>query len=111
MIKPKAYRSTAYIKHLKAMRCICCNGSGGDPHHVIGLPWGLSGMGMTAPDSFAMPMCRGHHSEVHRDVDMQQQQPEWLLWTLQMTIPQFAGELQAQLIQAQAFVERKMEAA
>lgn len=85
------WRSAEYLAWIRSLPCSCCQGPGGDPHHLIGM-WGLSGAGLTAPDSYAMPLCRACHDAVHRSPEMQQAQPEWLRLTLERAVAAFPGE-------------------
>jgi hypothetical protein len=107
MMKRKPFRSQAYTKWVRSLPCCFCGMTPSDAHHVIGLGWGLSGMGMKAPCSFTMPLCRYHHGEVHKSPGLQAQQPQWLRWTLRKGIKEFGGEVREQLTHALAFVEAK----
>ena len=64
-------------------------------------------MGLTAPDSYAMPLCRYHHANVHRLPEMQREQPDWLRQTLRQGIAQFDGVTRDELTHALVFVEAK----
>ena len=101
------YRSVPYVKWLRDQCCARCHGPGGDAHHVIGLVWGLSGVGLTAPDNFAMPLCRGCHTKVHASHDLQRQQPGWLLSTIERAIPLFSSDVADALRSARAFIKRE----
>lgn len=101
------WRSEPYLAFVRSLPCCNCQGPGRDPHHVIGLHWGLSGQGLTAPDSFTMPLCRACHNQVHRDPFMQAEQPRWLRQTIRVGLQQFTGEIADQLSQAQAFIDAK----
>lgn len=101
------WRSEEYLAFVKSLPCCNCLGPGRDPHHVIGLHWGLSGQGLTAPDSFAMPLCRACHDEVHRSPELQRMQPRWLRQTLRAGLSQFTGVDAEQLMRALAFIEAK----
>ncbi|MEG3078504.1 hypothetical protein R3F64_01370 [Halomonas sp. 5021] len=101
----KRWRSEAYLVFVRSLPCCNCQGPGRDPHHVIGLHWGLSGQGLTAPDSFAMSLCRECHDTVHRSPELQQMQPQWLRTTLRAGLKQFTGEAGEQLLHALAFLE------
>lgn len=103
----KRWRSEQYLAFVKSQPCCNCLGPGRDPHHVIGLHWGLSGQGLTAPDSFAMSLCRVCHNEVHRSPELQQMQPQWLRATLREGLKQFTGEDAEALLHALAFIEAK----
>ncbi len=105
------WRSETYIAWIKQQPCCNCAGPGGDPHHVIGLHWGLSGMGMTAPDSFAMPVCRRCHQEIHRSPELQRWQPTWLRHVISLGVRQFDGEIKEALIRAWKFIDEKERAA
>ena len=101
----KRWRSEQYLAFVRSLPCCNCQGIGRDPHHVIGLHWGLSGQGLTAPDSFAMSLCRECHDAVHRSPELQRMQPRWLRTTLRAGIAQFTGETREQLTHALAFLE------
>tara|TARA_R110000765_G_scaffold195825_2_gene301281 strand:+ start:989 stop:1408 length:420 start_codon:yes stop_codon:yes gene_type:complete len=101
----KRWRSEQYLAFVKSQPCCNCQGPGLDPHHVIGLHWGLSGQGLTAPDSFAMSLCRACHDAVHRSPELQQMQPAWLRTTLRAGLNQFTGADAEALLHALAFLE------
>lgn len=103
----KRWRSEPYLAFVRSLPCCSCGATGCDPHHVIGLHWGLSGQGLTAPDSFAMPLCRRCHEEVHRLPEFQRMQPEFLRVTLRRGLKQFTGADAEQLLHALAFIEAK----
>ncbi|UQI42732.1 DUF968 domain-containing protein [Vreelandella venusta] len=105
--KDVRWRSEPYLAFVRSLPCCNCQGPGCDPHHVIGLHWGLSGQGLTAPDSFAMPLCRACHDEVHRSPELQRMQPHWLRQTLRAGLSQFTGADAEQLLHALAFIEAK----
>ncbi|MGM0858640.1 MAG: DUF968 domain-containing protein [Pseudomonadota bacterium] len=106
----KRWRSEAYLAFVRSLPCCVCGSTPCDPHHVIGLGWQLSGTGLTAPDSFAMPLCRDHHHEVHLFPLMQYSQPQWLRQTIRAGLQQFTGETANQLSQALAFIDAKESA-
>ncbi|MCE8034598.1 DUF968 domain-containing protein [Billgrantia tianxiuensis] len=101
------WRSETYIGWIKSLPCCNCGGPGGDPHHVIGLHWGLSGMGMTAPDSFAMPVCRACHRAIHESPELQRWQPTWLRHVISLGVRQFDGDIKEALLRAWAFIDSK----
>ena len=103
----KRWRSEPYLAFVRSLPCCNCQGPGRDPHHVIGLHWGLSGQGLTAPDSFAMPLCRSCHNEVHASPELQRMQPDLLRQTLRAGLSQFIGADTEQLLHALAFIEAK----
>jgi hypothetical protein len=110
MLKAKPFRSRKYLDWVKTQPCVFCSQPADDPHHVKGLPWGLAGGGMTAPDSYAMPLCRPHHNLVHAEPAIQRMQPEWLLWTLNKALKQaWPKETREALLEAREFVQDRME--
>lgn len=72
MGSPLNLKSQSYIDWVRRQPCFVCGIEGGDAHHAIDI--GLGGvMGGKAPDFVAVPLCRVHHDEVHRDADMHDQ--------------------------------------
>lgn len=101
------WRSPEYLDWVRNRPCVFCGLGPCDAHHVIGLGWDLSGMGLTAPDSFVMALCRYHHAEVHKQPGLQSQQPDWLRWTISQGIKEFSGEIREELIRAWKTIEEK----
>jgi len=78
MQKIKPYRNKKYKAWVKEQPCSNCRDPFGiDPHHLTGVG-GMSGMGMTAPDSMLMPLCRKCHTKLHATPEMWDQQWEWV---------------------------------
>lgn len=67
MLRPKRHRwqNADYISWVKTQPCCCCGNPADDAHHLIG--YGQGGMGTKAHDSFTIPLCREHHTELHND--------------------------------------------
>ncbi|EPC5664425.1 DUF968 domain-containing protein [Citrobacter koseri] len=67
MKRPKRIRwvNPEYVQWVKTQPCECCGMPSDDPHHLIG--HGQGGMGTKAHDSFTLPLCREHHTELHND--------------------------------------------
>ncbi len=67
MLKPKLQRWTndKYLQWVKSQPCCVCGATSDDAHHLIG--HGQGGMGTKAHDLFTIPLCRIHHSELHKD--------------------------------------------
>jgi len=105
------WRSSEYLAWIRSLSCCRCGGPGGDPHHVIGLHWGLSGGGLTAPDNYAMPLCRECHRLVHADADEHRYQPNWLRSTIARGVRELGGEIRTELVRAWEFIDAKEEAA
>ena len=104
------FRSPIYLCWVRSMPCCKCLGPADDAHHCIGLPWGLSGVGLTAPDNFAMSLCRECHQEVHADPYLQQFQPDWLIQMLTYGAREFTeGPIHDALLDARAFIQSKQE--
>ena len=101
------WRSPEYLAWIRTLPCCRCGGPGGDPHHVIGLNWGLSGMGTKAPDSYVMPACRACHQDIHRLPELQRYQPDWLRHTIARGVRRFDGEIREALVQAWEFINAK----
>ena len=109
-VSDKRWRSPAYLAFVRSLPCSLCGAFGCDPHHVIGLGWGLSGMGLTAPDSFAMAACRTCHRKIHNEPALQQMQPTWLRWTIRTALAEdMDTKARAELTHALAFIEAREE--
>uniref|UniRef100_UPI0023AB559A DUF968 domain-containing protein n=1 Tax=Providencia rettgeri TaxID=587 RepID=UPI0023AB559A len=67
MLKPKLQRwiNDNYLQWVKSQPCCVCNSIAHDAHHLIG--YGQGGTGTKAHDLFTIPLCRIHHSELHKD--------------------------------------------
>ncbi|MGK0545372.1 DUF968 domain-containing protein [Halomonas cupida] len=105
------WRSERYLTFVRSLPCCVCDGPATDAHHVIGLHWGLSGMGTTAPDSFAMPVCRECHQAIHASPEMQARQPEWLTDTINRGLDHFTDEpIVGALADALEFIAAKEDA-
>lgn len=99
------WRSEAYLAWVRSLPCCLCGGPGGVAHHFIGLGWGLSGMGLTAADSYAMPVDALCHSAVHTVAGVQALQPQWLRSTLERAVAEFPDE--PELMRALVFVAER----
>lgn len=110
----KRWRSEKYLAFVRSLPCCVCGATGGvAAHHMKGV-FHLSGAGLTAPDSFAMPACDpffgsyNHcHQQIHNTKALRDQQPVFLRTTLRAGIAQFTGEAREQLTHALAFIESK----
>ncbi|WP_108448734.1 DUF968 domain-containing protein [Halomonas sp. BN3-1] len=105
------WRSERYLAFVRSLPCCVCDGRATDAHHCIGLHWGLSGMGTTAPDSFAMPACRECHQAIHASPEMQARQPGWLTDTINRGLDHFTDEpIVGALADALEFIAAKEDA-
>jgi len=66
--KNKPYRSKKYRDFIKMQPCIVCwNPGPSDPHHED-QTFHNKGMGIKAPDTQTVPMCRKHHQKYGHNV-------------------------------------------
>ena len=110
-VNDSRWRSEAYLRWVRQQSCARCGAPADDAHHVIGLGWQLSGMGLTAPDNIALPACRACHQDIHGSPELQRYQPNWLRWTIARGVRQFGGEIGQALREAWAFIDEKEQAA
>ena len=62
--EPKRLRDKAHLKFVASQPCLVCGRQPSDPHHLrFAQPRGL---GMKVSDEFTVPLCRGHHRELHQ---------------------------------------------
>lgn len=62
--EPKRLRDKAHLKFVASQPCLICGRQPSDPHHVrYAQPRAI---GMKVSDEFTVPLCRGHHGELHR---------------------------------------------
>lgn len=62
--KPGRVKDKRHLAHVATKPCCCCGGVSGPPHHLLrGDP--KRGMGRRAGDDFTIPLCKGHHDELH----------------------------------------------
>lgn len=115
MKKQKRFRSPAYLASVRQLPCCVCGATqGAAAHHITGM-YGLSGMGLKAPDSFVMPACDpiyGHgrdcHQQIHADPGFQWMQPIWLVETINIGLERFTeGPIHDALQEALEFVREK----
>lgn len=63
--KHQRWTNNDYLKWVKSQPCCVCEATADDAHHIIG--YGQGGIGTKAHDLFTIPLCRVHHSELHKD--------------------------------------------
>jgi hypothetical protein len=62
--EPRRIRDKEHLKFVAGHPCLICGRRPADPHH---LRFAQSrALGRKASDEFTVPLCRGHHREVHR---------------------------------------------
>jgi hypothetical protein len=65
--EPRRVRDREHVRHVAKQPCLVCGRQPCDPHH---LRFAQSrAMARKVSDEFTVPMCRGHHREVHKHGD------------------------------------------
>jgi hypothetical protein len=74
----------------------------------------MSGTGLKAPDSMAMPACdpamgsfSDCHQQIHAHRTLRERQPGFLRDTISRGVRQFDGEIRAELIRAWDFINER----
>jgi Rad52/22 family double-strand break repair protein len=62
--EPKRIRDKAHLKFVASQPCLICGRQPCDPHHLRFAQ--LRAIGMKVSDEFTVPLCRGHHRELHQ---------------------------------------------
>jgi DNA recombination protein Rad52 len=64
LAEPKRLRDKAHLKFVASQSCVICERQPSDPHHLrFAQPRAI---GLKVSDEFTVPLCRGHHRELHR---------------------------------------------
>jgi hypothetical protein len=62
--EPRRLRDKAHLKYIASQPCLVCGRQPSDPHHLrFAQPRAL---GLKVSGEFAVPLCRGHHRQVHQ---------------------------------------------
>jgi hypothetical protein len=62
--EPKRLRDKAHLKFVATQPCLICGRQPCDPHHLrFAQPRAI---GMKVSDEFTVPLCRGHHRQLHQ---------------------------------------------
>jgi hypothetical protein len=62
--EPKRLRDKAHLKFVASQPCLICGRRPSDPHHLrFAQPRAI---GMKVSDEFTVPLCRGHHRQLHQ---------------------------------------------
>jgi len=62
--EPRRLRDKVHLKFVATQPCLVCGRRPCDPHHLrFAQPRAI---GMKVSDEFTVPLCRGHHRELHR---------------------------------------------
>jgi hypothetical protein len=62
--EPRRVRDREHLKFVAIQPCLICGRSPCDPHHLRFAQ--ARALGRKASDEFTVPLCRGHHRELHR---------------------------------------------
>jgi hypothetical protein len=62
--QPRRLRDKTHLRFLVSQPCVICERQPSDPHHLrFAQPRAI---GLKVSDEFTVPLCRGHHRELHR---------------------------------------------
>jgi hypothetical protein len=64
---PRRIRDREHVKSVAKQPCLVCGRRPADPHHLRFAQ--SAALGRKVSDEFTIPLCRGHHREVHRCAD------------------------------------------
>ena len=62
--EPKRLRDKAHLRFVASQPCLVCGRQPSDPHHLRFAQ--LRALGLKVSDEFTVPLCRGHHRQVHQ---------------------------------------------
>jgi ERF superfamily len=62
--EPRRLRDREHVRFVTKQPCLICGRTPSDPHHLRFAQH--SALGRKVSDEFTVPLCRGHHREVHR---------------------------------------------
>jgi hypothetical protein len=69
--EPRRVRDRAHLRSVAQNACLVCGRKPSDPHHLRYAQ--RRAMSQKVSDEFTVPLCRGHHRELHRSGD----EPTW----------------------------------
>jgi hypothetical protein len=65
--EPKRHRDKVHLRFVASQPCLLCGRQPSDPHHLrFAQPRAL---GLKVSDEFTVPLCRGHHRQLHQAGD------------------------------------------
>ena len=65
--EPKRLRDKAHLRFVASQPCLLCGRQPSDPHHLrFSQPRAI---GLKVSDEFTVPLCRGHHRQLHQAGD------------------------------------------
>ena len=62
--EPRRVRDKEHVRFMARQPCMVCGGRPSDPHHLRFAQY--RAIGRKVSDEFTVPLCRGHHRELHR---------------------------------------------
>jgi len=62
--EPKRRRDKSHLRFVASQPCIVCGRHPSDPHHLRFAQ--LRALGVKVSDEFTVPLCRGHHRQLHQ---------------------------------------------
>ena len=62
--EPKRLRDKAHLKFVASQPCLVCGRQPSDPHHLRSAQ--PRAIGLKVSDEFTVPLCRGHHRQLHQ---------------------------------------------
>ncbi len=65
--EPRRVRDKDHLRFVASQPCLICGRKPADPHHLRVAQ--ARALGRKASDEFTVPLCRGHHRELHRHGD------------------------------------------
>ena len=64
LAEPRRVRDREHVRYVSKQPCLICGRRPSDPHHLRFAQF--RALGRKVSDEFVVPLCRGHHREVHR---------------------------------------------
>ena len=62
--EPRRLRDKAHLRFVASQPCLVCGRQPSDPHHLRFAQ--ARAQGLKVSDEFTVPLCRGHHQQLHR---------------------------------------------
>jgi hypothetical protein len=62
--EPKRLRNKAHLRFVASQPCLICGRQPSDPHHLRFAQ--ARALGLKVSDEFTVPLCRGHHRQLHQ---------------------------------------------
>ncbi|MGB9271419.1 MAG: DUF968 domain-containing protein [Pseudolabrys sp.] len=64
MAEPKYRRDKSHLRFVASQPCLICGRHPSDPHHLRSAQ--PRALGVKVSDEFTLPLCRGHHRQLHQ---------------------------------------------